>query len=456
MNESKKSMSLKRFTRDLRRGLGSAIVELKENPDREKYRKIVLRCCLKNIAYDTQFEGSKGYYLYAAIRTFETKDDFESIIISAFMKRLEYNLFQQLTDILCQLAEDGCKKAINALRRKYHDLLKQLARQKSFPSKYREREQFEYLMICAVNTNNWPAFRRCITDAGSIIMNRNDDKCNAYDWFLSHCRYSFGKERITQFFDSAHNTSMEVKAFAEATDELERVRENHSRQRVESTVTLESYVTRARSVEKKDYSYSDLFYSATRFSRQTNQGDLLELVSIIANEPSDEIRVNLLRVFRYTDFPADISLLIGYAESANGQLCDIAVDALGRVKDPRVHDLAIKFIENGNLDHGLHLLINNWRKQDEELIHERVLGSKRVSHSMHQDLRDIYSNHRSKSCGAILEHAYWYGECSFCRSGIVRVMWKNRVLKTSILNECLYDSYDETRAMARKILKRLK
>ena len=73
---------------------------------------------------------------------------------------------------------------------------------------------------------------------------------------------------------------------------------------------------------------------------------------------------------------------------------------------------------------------------------------------MQQRIRDIYTKHRSKSCGDILEHVYRHGECSYCRWGIVEAMWKSRVLSPGILNECLYDSYDETRKLATRITKR--
>lgn len=70
------AMTLKDFTRNLRRGLGSAIIELKNNPEREIYRGIVMRACLKDIAYDTQVEGTKGYYLYTAIKIFDNPKNF--------------------------------------------------------------------------------------------------------------------------------------------------------------------------------------------------------------------------------------------------------------------------------------------------------------------------------------------------------------------------------------------
>jgi hypothetical protein len=114
----------------LRRGIGSAIIELKENPDCSKYRDIVSRCCLKDIGYDVQSEGTKGFYLYTAICALGVENEFENVIIDAFKKRLEHRLFEQLADILCLYADNGSEKARTALSFKYQCLAEQLIRQR--------------------------------------------------------------------------------------------------------------------------------------------------------------------------------------------------------------------------------------------------------------------------------------------------------------------------------------
>jgi len=444
-------MTAKIFLHNLRKGLGSAIIELKANPNHIQYKDIVLRCCLKDIAYDTQIEGTKGYYLYTAICAIGKKDEFEDVIINAFMKRLEYRLFQQLADILCLYIDEGSEKARNAFHAKYQNLIEQLSKQRTFPNKYCEREQFEYLMICEVNTHKWRGFKNCITDAGRIFIKREDDACNYYDWFLCHCRNIFGEERIEQYFVTASEKSPETKAFVTAINELERIRKEYSHSRTEEIVTLKSYIKRAKELDKATAPYANMHSLTMRFSRYATQEDLFELTSIIANEQSDKIRAHLLHIFKRVDFPADIDVLIKYVESDCEQLQISAIDALKRLKDPRIHDLAIKFITAGNIHAGLPLLKKNWRKQDESIIRKHILSSKKVPHNLQMEILDIYSNNRSKSCGDILEHIYRNGECAFCRYGIVEAMWKNSVLSEKILNECLYDSYDETRKIANRI-----
>ena len=297
---TRRRMTEKDFLRKLRRGLGSAIAELRENPDRIRYRDIVLKCCLKNIGYDVQSDGTKGYYLYTAICALGEKDEFENILINAFQKRLEHNLFQQLADILCLY---GSESAGKALHEKYQSLYNQLLRQKTFPFRYCEREQFEYLMICQVDTGKWTAFKKCIHDAGAIIAARNDDLCSEYDWFIAHCENTFGKKKVAQYFEKATKSSTEVRAFTEAIRELEAIREKNSRLRIEPEVTLEGYIARAKELESDQYAYARMRLAARRFSRQASSEDFLKLLSHISDEPSDDIKANMLRVFRDVDFP---------------------------------------------------------------------------------------------------------------------------------------------------------
>jgi len=444
-------MTKKTFLYGLRRGLGGPIIELQSNPNRLQYKDIVLRCCLKDIAYDTQVEGTKGYYLYTAICALGTKDEFEDILIDAFMKRIEHRLFKQLADIICLYADDGSEKARDALRVKYEDLAQRLSRQRVFSHKFCERKQFEHLMICEVDAHKWSGFKKCIADAGRIILKRKDDVCNSYDWFLCRCENIFSKERIARYFDKASLSSEEVKAFVDATVRLRKIYEDNMSLRKKMEIGLENYVARARELEKSSYAYMSIYGIARWFFKQASQDDLLKLVCIIESEQSDEVRANLLHVFRLIDFPVDIGMLVKYAKSDCHRLQKAAVNALGRFKDRRVRDLAVEFMDAGNLDAGLDLMTNNWSKRDEPFIRRHVLSSKKVSHSMQMSLRDIYDKHRSSSCGDILEHVYRNGYCTFCRFGIVEAMWRSRVLKQSVLNECLYDSYYDTRKLAKRI-----
>jgi len=169
---------------------------------------------------------------------------------------------------------------------------------------------------------------------------------------------------------------------------------------------------------------------------------------------NDSVQAQLLGVFCRIDYPLNIDFIISLMHSENSDLQQRAIAVLERFKDDRVHSLAITLLESGDVESGLSLLKKNWIKCDDLLIRKAVLQSQRVTHSMQMDLRDIYLKHKSASCGEILNHAYKNGECSYCRSGIVKAMGKNGVLTAKVLFECQYDSYDGTRQYAKVLIKK--
>lgn len=162
----------KEFLHQLRRGIGSAIDELKQNENRGKYKEIVYRCCLKDIGYDTQSEGSKGYYLYSAISALGCEDEFIQKFAEVYQKRLPHAFMQQLTDILLSYVWDGSAEAMSILRKKYDQLKGRLMKQKDFPTRNCERELFEELMIDFLSFGKWKAFKKCVDDVGAIILAR--------------------------------------------------------------------------------------------------------------------------------------------------------------------------------------------------------------------------------------------------------------------------------------------
>lgn len=473
-------MTERAFVYRLRRGLGSAILELQSNPNRRNYRDAVLRCCLRDISFDTQVEGTKGRYLYTAICALGEQDVFEDILIGAFMRRLPDHLSEQLLDILVCYESAGGKKSKDALCTKMHDLVERLPKQRSFPFQFCEREQLETLMIHAVETGKWSAFQSCVADAGRMILRRGDDGCLFAGEFLWYCENTFGWERVARYLNAAAETSAEVKAFCEnvpggvpqymranvgtpakakmfakALNAAPKRQEVNGSSRAEIAMMLKTYVARAEELAQDDFAYGRMWSVGRPLSKQAAPEDLRWLAARAADEQSDEIRANLLRVFWAVDFPGELSALIAYAERGCEHLKIAAVDALARFQDPLVHALALRFIQTGDLDAGLPLLVKNWKKRDEETIRSQLLPTKCVPHSTQWDLRDIYARHRSNACGDILEHVYENGPCAACRFHIVEAMWENRVLNLRVLNECLYNSYEDTRKMAARIKKRL-
>lgn len=144
---------------------------------------------------------------------------------------------QQLTDILFSYVRDGSSKAATVVRNKYDQLKERLTKQKDFPYRYCEREQFEELMVASINIGKWKSFKRCVDDAGSIIQTRKDDKCSYYDWFLDSAGTQFGKNQVWEYLNNASTTSQNVRTVVSEYQKVKFTRKNH--QAALQPVTLE-------------------------------------------------------------------------------------------------------------------------------------------------------------------------------------------------------------------------
>jgi hypothetical protein len=454
-------MTFKDFTHDLRRGLGSAIIELKKNPERETYRGIVMRSCLKDIAYDTQVEGTKGFYLYTAIKTFDHCDDFLNNIISKFNKKLYWRLSEQLYDILCCFSNDKNEVAYAALEKKYADLKNRLPLLRDYNRSHCEREQFEHLMVRKLD-GGFESFKQCVNDMGEMITKRGNDDCLWYDWFFTSAENKFGKDiyaymeqaengNVAVFFQTYKKTKSDENRLNEKTVSLDVFLQGYTPEQSvppEKIITIGQIINRINELAKDErpnpFRISTL---ARRFVKQDNKKEIETLARIALEETSVFTKTALLRTFSFVDFPLDIALLIPYSLADDEKLCKVAVEALSRLIDEQIHALAMRLLNDNHVEYALDLLRNNFRNEDEPLIRKHIKCSKRIEHGILIRTADIYEKPRSNTCGDILLHLYKNAECTHCRCNIVTAMIANHVIPQKIIEECQYDSYAETRKL---------
>ena len=457
-------MKLRSFTRNLRRGIVSAIIELQNNPEIEMYRDAVMKSCLKDIAHDTQIEGTKGYYLYTAIKTFDNPEEFLNRIAEKFSKRLYWRLSEQLFDILRCFSDDGYALADEALEKKYADLKQRLPRMRDYSLNSCEREQLEELMIRKMD-GGFESFKQCVNDMGEMIIRRGNDDCLWYDLFLDSAEEKFGTE-IYAFIEGAENENIAAfnrlyKSKPDEGYELElkivsvndfcqsfEFKQNSAK---EKRVTIEQLINRANELATDQDPYPFRIFSTSRkFAKQARGKELKTLANIALEESSAFIKTALLHTFIFVDFPLDIELLFPYLRSADAHLCEVSAKTLSRFKDERIHALALQLFDSGQIENALALLKSNFEIEDEALIRKHVLRSKRVTYNMTVSIINIYEKNKSNTCGDILLHFYKNVECTHCRSNIVEMMINNGVNPHNVLEECQYDSYKETRELVKK------
>lgn len=441
------------FYQNLRRGLGSAIIELMESPDRSKYRDIILRCCLRDISYDWQVEGTKGHYLYSAICALGDIDYFENILIHKFLSRCTDKLFHQLEDILFCYANNGSEPAKEAFRAKYNYFALKNGRLSNTHS-LDEGHQWDSVARRLFSIDGFAAFQRHALDVGALL-HRNPKQCHLYDcdYFISEAEDKFGKKRTNGFLDRMYDKSDAVKALIDTRKAEALSHKRHEENAKQKKITLEVLLRTAREAATSELKhYGSIMQFRWSFMKEASDDEIMELVSAILHEPDETAKGLLLRIFWRKQFPLGAPILLEYAQSSNQVLSESALALLGEFKDKTIHALAVTLLNEKGFDSlALGLLKKNYRKTDDAIIDKLMKKTSRIPHHVQMDIRGIYMHHRSPNALPILLRVYQKGDCPFCRCGIVKAMKHCGVLSDRILEECLYDSYDETRNMAMRI-----
>ncbi|WP_028544381.1 hypothetical protein [Paenibacillus taiwanensis] len=431
------------FKEAFKRGLGNSYIELKESNNREKYKDIVLWSCLHNTCYDMQCEGGRGIFLYNAICLFEDRGFFEEAIIQKFMqKNLDRWLFDQLCEILYLFSVDGSVRARESLYEKYNTTFGFLSHRVN----RLEKENFEWLCVWLTSLDGFPAFKCIVKQLGEYSLRKRDTV--DMDWFYSNAKNKFGDKRVDTFLQNNAIKSDYVKAFLNSV--------SHStiqnRQSIDSP-TLEELIKSSR--EKRSRGL------ALRFAKNASEDDLIKLAKYSIEETNLEIKVELLWTFRKVCFPLDEQYIFELAESDNQSIRDIAFEMMQHLPSDRIHDFVINLLkQKKELANALSLLCYCYKSEDETVLLEGI-QSLTVSydegewHGVFMCVEDLLDNRSVKVNPSVYIYIYRQTLCSYCRHTLIQGMSKRKVLPQEILEECLHDSYENTRKFAVRKLKKI-
>lgn len=444
-------MNKVQFKEAFRRGLGSAFIELKTNSSREKYKDIVLWCCLHNTCYDMQCEGDHGNYLYNSVNLFDDKNFFEDAIIKRFLKdNLERWIFDQLCNLLCRFAEEGSLKSREALYEKYNALFIFLSKRSRIVKPIcNERDEFEWLCIRLTSLDGFTAFKKIAEQVGEFLNRSKNSNSIFVDWFYSDAKDKFGEKRIISYLNRKAKKSKAIGAFLNGTKSFESYIE-----RPVYTPTLDDLLQAC--YETKGYHARGV---ALRFARIASEDQLMQLAQLALNETNPDIKIELLWVFRKRPFPLNENYIFELAESDNESIRDVAFKVLQNITSDKIHDYALNLIkEQKEMANSLPLLCHCYRPEDETLLANAVKGFT-VSyndgewHGVFMEVEKLLDRCSFKFQSDLFIHMYRQTLCSSCRSHLLESMYKRGILTHEILEECQYDSYEDTRKFAIKKLK---
>jgi hypothetical protein len=443
-------VNIRQFKRIINMGLGSAILELRKNPgSNEKYKDAVLYACLHDTCLNAQDEPSRQRYLFEAIGLVGDKNYFEDRIIEKFNRADDLFLAIQLEELLFLFWKDGSKKSADALQKRLDVLISRLPHITRDTHRKSPREIAEHIATVLLDIQGIRSFFSTAEKFGSVLMRSKQEYVICYSGFLEDAKSKFGETRILRGLEKRSEKSKEIKRFLdeihlEAEREKER-KKNYETNRKSVLEWIDAVVEGERPFGYWGY------WHTPRGAREMSAEELVKIASKIDNTDNPKVKRALLRVFRYVDYPYSVDKLLAIYNEGNDELKEVTLEALGRFKDRRIHDLAIYNLENGFYIYESLGLLGKNLKGEYELVLNVLKSHKNEKHDYHgiaRGVRGIFSERRSPKAQEILLFDYHRNRCSNCRKDTVAIMCRSKCIPDDILEECLYDCCEETRKIA--------
>ena len=408
-------MTQKDFKRYMRRGLGRCYTYLRDSNDADRYKKIVLWGCLHNLSYDIQVEGTRAAYVYSLAKLYSDDDYFVSPIINKFnnlpKSQYVYREFANLCDLLALFAEGGNREALVALDEKRNEYLEFLVAKRSFRSYDYLRDRFERISVSMLGLKDTIEL---ISDFGRLFIENKHYNADEFDWFIFRLNEYYGKSRIKSLLKNESKKNGSVAAFF---DSYKKISDPDVRKRL----------------------------------KRLSDVDAEELVDRLLAETDPEKKADILFLIRFKkNIPARVhGDIIKYARSEDSKLSERALYALTYCRSDAVYDFALSILDSDKNTEAVEMLLMNYRPEIDARLFE-IIKSYEIDYDSTYDWHSVTSAVIAASdAGAripkkYLLYVYENTLCSYCRNNAVTALSKRRWLSSDIIEECRYDSNDET------------
>jgi len=463
-------MNREEFQNALRKGLGRAVQHVRNSPP-EVVRDDLVHACTHFLGSSLQDEGSRAPWLFSMIEATGEPDFYRQRVITAFESMPDdpddTQSFNELYGLLAELAVRGDAEVLAIMRRRFETVCGLHASYIGF---------YELFRIDGID-----ALIRFLCREWKRIQ--DDETLWAWDDKIKHAEETFGKETIQAALKKESLVNESVRLY------LERLHRQESEKQAEETERknfLQKPPSLPRLTELIDnyenlpqetrwtndffrdaFSQENLFAYRHRLCAQPTSDELEYAFQQLLKTTDPDRQHRLLNVFTKETMPRLEPRLLLLLDFPPDDLRWILVQAFSRMTDPQVRAKGLEWIAmtpdfsnwyDGDWYCGIDLLKNNYRPEDEALI-QRSLESVSADnddqdmHAIVTALIDLVKNNAEFSFEPILFWIYENSPCPCWRGDSVELMIQRNIASKNLLEECLDDSYESTRELARSALK---
>ncbi|MDX2105014.1 MAG: hypothetical protein SFY67_01300 [Candidatus Melainabacteria bacterium] len=427
-----KRLSKKQFDRALRKGHGRALMHIKRYGIGE-YLPLLEKACLESYVYDPQIEGGRCWWLTKLVYATGNKLHFWKLFEKNFSNYSSLSDLYQYGNMATNFITDGATSLKKSMYENFEPSFIKFQDAVPIGSNLISFDGFEALGFTARIVAKHTSFKR------------DDDA-----WFYKNACEELGKRRVDAFLEKIPECKIwheYVKNEYISYFKLKAKAERPEPDLVSISNWIEQIDTRRPNIAK--------------YARNASKAELKLLFAKLKKYKDETSVWRCLKIFNYADLPVVDDFILDLVSSKNEsfKIRNSAFDALARKKSNKIRTFAINLInsDRSSICYGAIGLFNkNYRKPDSEFLFAKLFVPENESH-LHNIGFDLIALFDQVKDLNLTDCAIWVYEntpCTFCRSSIVRklIEWKN--IPTEIIEEGLYDSFDETRDICKKFRRR--
>jgi hypothetical protein len=420
------STNIKRqFFNSLKRGTGEAYLILQNNPNID-FSDSIIKGAITNYAYDQQSEGSRAVYIYQFIKKVKQKDKIiKAVLTKLQVEKKDYWSLDQMCDLAVLFFKAGHTEAKTALYNRF------------------DKNTFEDYEFCGkeqlMEIDGIKGILKVAEIVGKKILEENDSE-DSY---------------LIDTFQKKHKDLSVYAELAKASKKNKSIEAYHK-----SILENKWTFSKRRKFTKFSYKLVKEKIESNKFrvisvDRATDLSieDVEKLANELLAEKNKQKQELYLRFFAKRKFPFDyhpILKIAGGKNPAKTRLIEFSVEALKYFSSKDIRELALeKLRAEKNPFKYLDLLVSNYKKGDNRLLHEIANRSDNYDfiHSIGFGYLDIYEANKTKECRESLETIYKKMNCGICRKNVINLLIDNNVLPETIRQEIKFDSNGEVRKL---------
>ena len=461
-------MTRKQFRHDMRRGLGSCLLEMERRTNIEDYREAVLWGLQYALAYDPQCEGTRAIYFHDMISLFDDQTAFYEFVADGAKRSIKNDTrrFTHFMDILALMAGDGYAPAQQEMAELYELLLQAIRTGRTTGNRiWRATDYFGFLCVetltnaLLTQAERETFFLRVLTDYGKLIQERPDLSIRFEDeWFEHEAAEHLGKECVEALLAAAKGNP-DIARYLENRGKIKAVCESNQAERL-SVLKEQTETETAQSLYEKLRAGEPVpIFILNRIVRERGMEEAVKLGRLYAKEDRDDLREGILRLSFMGDSVSalgeeELARLMHDAESEKESLREEALRVIGKARGECVRSFALRRLKQKPRDgDAILILLNNFRPGDgTRLI--RLVKSVSLNehygdwHSVFSAVRDLIEQNPEADrelSAALLPYMLREGYCSYCRLRTLELMQPRGLLTQELIEECRRDCYLEIR-----------